>query len=177
MDASTQSPAPAPAPRPTVAWAPLGALFGVVCAAAIWLWAPIGVSTTYPRLVGALLRPLSAGYVAEHPMLVQIGSVVTPESVLVVGLLLGGFVTSRLWPRRAEVEPVHRAGEGPTRRALHAFLGGFLILFGARLAGGCTSGHILSGIIQLSLSGFLFAFGVFGAGIVTARLLARRGRS
>ncbi|WP_300643307.1 YeeE/YedE thiosulfate transporter family protein [uncultured Helicobacter sp.] len=27
-------------------------------------------------------------------------------------------------------------------------LGGFLLLYGARMAGGCTSGHMMSGIMQ-----------------------------
>jgi uncharacterized membrane protein YedE/YeeE len=36
-------------------------------------------------------------------------------------------------------------------------VGGFYLIFGARLAGGCTSGHILSGGMQLALSSLLFA--------------------
>jgi uncharacterized membrane protein YedE/YeeE len=48
-----------------------------------------------------------------------------------------------------------------------------LLIFGARLAGGCTSGHIISGITQLSLSGMVFAAGVFVSGIATAKLLKR----
>ncbi len=62
----------------------------------------------------------------------------------------------------------------PGRRYLTAFLGGFLILFGARLAGGCTSGHIISGITQLAASSFIFAAAVFGAGILTAKLIRPR---
>ena len=60
----------------------------------------------------------------------------------------------------------------PRRRYMDAFLGGFLIIFGARVAGGCTSGHIISGMTQLALSGFLFAAAVFGAGIITEKLRA-----
>ena len=54
-----------------------------------------------------------------------------------------------------------------------AFLGGAILLFGARLAGGCTSGHGISGTLQLALSGWIFFPVMFGAGIVTARLLFR----
>jgi uncharacterized membrane protein YedE/YeeE len=46
-------------------------------------------------------------------------------------------------------------------------------VFGARLAGGCTSGHIISGITQLSLSGMLFGAGVFMSGILTAKMIRR----
>ena len=46
-------------------------------------------------------------------------------------------------------------------------------MFGARLAGGCPSGHGLSGLSQLAVSGFLAAAGFFAGGIIMARLLYR----
>lgn len=49
------------------------------------------------------------------------------------------------------------------------FIGGFLLLFGARMADGCTSGHMFSGIMQGSVSGYIFAAAVFLAGIPMAR--------
>lgn len=51
---------------------------------------------------------------------------------------------------------------------LPAFLGGFLLLFGARMADGCTSGHMFSGIMQGSVSGYIFAASVFIVGIPVA---------
>lgn len=174
MTPSTPHPRPPAHGRP-IAWVRLGALFGLVSAVAIWLWGPIGVSTTYPRLIGALLRRIAPAYAAANPMLVKIGSVITPESILVVGLLIGGFLASRLTrTQRPPLEAVHGGKERPGQRYAQAFLGGFLIIFGARMAGGCTSGHIISGIIPLSMSGFVFAIGVFAAGIFTAKVLARR---
>ena len=58
-----------------------------------------------------------------------------------------------------------------TSRYVDAFAGGFLLLFGARLAGGCTSGHIISGMTQLAVSSTIFAAAVFGGGMGMARLL------
>ncbi len=55
------------------------------------------------------------------------------------------------------------------RNYLPPFIGGFLLLFGARMADGCTSGHMFSGIMQGSVSGFIFAAAVFLAGIPMAR--------
>lgn len=153
-------------------WAVLGALFGLVSAAAIALYGPIGVSGTYPRFIGAVLRRLAPAYAASNPYLVKMGSLVTTETMLVVGLLIGGFLAAALGRGRAPaLEPVHARETTAARRYVDAFAGGFLILFGARLAGGCTSGHIISGITQLSMSGLLFGAAVFGAGIVTAKLL------
>ena len=153
-------------------WAVLGALFGVLSATAIALYGPIGVSGTYPRLIGALLRRVTPDYAAANPYLVKMGSLLTPETMLVVGLLIGGFLASRLGgARAAPLEMVHARETTNRRRYVDAFLGGLLIIFGARLAGGCTSGHIISGITQLSVSGLLFGATVFGGGMFVARLL------
>ena len=43
----------------------------------------------------------------------------------------------------------------------------------ARMADSCTSGHMFSGIMQGSISGFIFAAAVFLAGIPTARYLGK----
>ena len=72
------------------------------------------------------------------------------------------------------IETVHARETTRARRDVDAFAGGFLILFGARLAGGCTSGHVLSGVSQLAISGMVFAAGVFASGIVVARSLYGR---
>jgi uncharacterized membrane protein YedE/YeeE len=162
-------------------WAVLGVLFGILSAVAIALYGPIGVSGTYPRFIGALLRRVDPGYAASNPYLIKMGSLITPETMLVVGLLIGGFLASRLGGAQAaapSVEVVHAGETTHGRRYVNAFLGGLLIIFGARLAGGCTSGHIISGITQLSVSGLLFAAAVFGGGMLTARLMgaAQGGR-
>jgi uncharacterized membrane protein YedE/YeeE len=101
------------------------------------------------------------------------GSLVTPETMLVVGLLIGGFLAARLGRATAvpTAEAVHARETSHGRRYVDAFLGGMLIIFGARLAGGCTSGHIISGITQLSVSGILFGAAVFGGGMLTARVI------
>jgi len=168
---------PLPARRVATAlppWAKLGIAFGLVSAAAIALYGPIGVSGTYPRFIGAVLRRVAPGYAAANPYLVKMGSLVTPETMLVVGLLIGGFLSSWLGRSRGPaIETVHAMETTRGRRYADAFVGGFLILFGARLAGGCTSGHIISGITQLAVSSLLFGAAVFASGMLTARLLKR----
>ena len=69
---------------------------------------------------------------------------------------------------------IARFGSDPGKRYLVAFFGGLLVLFGARLAGGCTSGHMMSGMMQTSLSGFLFAVGAFGAAVPVAIMIFGR---
>lgn len=168
---------PLPARRVATAlppWATLGIAFGLVSAAAIALYGPIGVSGTYPRFIGAVLRRLAPAYAASNPYLVKMGSLITPETMLVVGLLIGGFLSSWLGRSRGPaLEAVHARETTPARRYFDAFAGGFLILFGARLAGGCTSGHIISGVTQLAISSMIFAAAVFASGIITARVMKR----
>lgn len=157
------------------AWAMLGIVFGLVSAASIVLWGPIGVSGTYPRFVGAVLRLIDPAYAAANPYLVKMGELLKPETFLVIGLLIGGFVASRT-DKRAKapaMERVHAMETSSFARYRDAFLGGVLIVFGARLAGGCTSGHIISGITQLSLSGVVFGAAVFASGIFTAKLIRK----
>jgi uncharacterized membrane protein YedE/YeeE len=49
-----------------------------------------------------------------------------------------------------------------------AFLGGAMMLFGARLASGCTSGHGLSGLGLLSVTSFVAVPAMFAGGISLA---------
>lgn len=158
-------------------WARLGILFGLVSTASILLWGPIGVSGTYPRFIGAVLRAVTPAYASANPYLVKMGSVLTPETYLVVGLLIGGFLAAMLnREQKPALEMVHTGEKTTGARYRDAFIGGFLIVLGARIAGGCTSGHIISGITQLSVSSMIFAAGVFATGIVTAKLLKKGGR-
>ncbi|AXS80605.1 YeeE/YedE family protein [Dechloromonas sp. HYN0024] len=81
--------------------------------------------------------------------------------IYALGLLLGGavYVLAGL--------PVE-ASHIPAWKLL---LGGLLIGFGARLGGGCTSGHGICGMASLSLPSLVMVLTFLGTGIVTASLL------
>ena len=64
-----------------------------------------------------------------------------------------------------------RFGESVWLRLSVGFLGGGLMAFGARMAGGCTSGHGISGAMQLSVGSWIALLGFFVGGIATAMLL------
>ncbi len=160
---------------PKTPWVVYGILFGLLGAASIIIWGPIGVSGTYPRFIGAVLQLVDPAYAEANPYLKRMGSLFKPESFLVVGLLIGGFLGARLDREKApKCEMAHPGETSAAKRYRDAFIGGFLIVFGARIAGGCTSGHIISGITQLSVSGFIFAIGVFATGILSAKMLSGR---
>ncbi len=50
-------------------------------------------------------------------------------------------------------------------------VGGFLIGFGTRYAGGCTSGHAISGLSNLQLPSLVAVIGFFIGGLITTHFL------
>jgi uncharacterized membrane protein YedE/YeeE len=50
-------------------------------------------------------------------------------------------------------------------------VGGFLVGFGARYAGGCTSGHAISGLSNLQLPSLIAVIGFFIGGLLVTHLL------
>lgn len=50
-------------------------------------------------------------------------------------------------------------------------LGGFLVGFGARYAGGCTSGHAISGLSNLQIPSLIAVIGFFAGGLIMIHLL------
>ncbi len=50
-------------------------------------------------------------------------------------------------------------------------IGGFLVGFGARYAGGCTSGHAISGLSDLQLPSLIAVIGFFAGGLFMVHVL------
>lgn len=144
----------------------------------------LGTSTTFVNVVG-LIESLFArahveanAYLSDH-MIAK--PAIDWQMMLVVGLFIGAFVAAR-FGKSGEAERVPdlwrwRFGPSVGLRYAAAFLGGVLVLFGARLAGGCTSGHGISGSLQLAASSWTFFASFFAAGLVTAfALYGKEGR-
>ena len=66
-------------------------------------------------------------------------------------------------------------GDSIWLRAGIGFVGGLLMAFGARMAGGCTSGHGISGTMQLNVASWIAVICFFIGGVVVANLLFRVG--
>ncbi len=99
---------------------------------------------------------------------------------LIMGVFIGAFIANRTSKAEVpkEVIPemwIERFGNRPKLRFVHAFFGGFLLLLGSRLAGGCTSSLVISGMSQMAVSGIVFGIAVFAAGIPTALLIYGSG--
>lgn len=100
------------------------------------------------------------------------------QVALVGGIAIGAFLSMKLsGARRAAISPIWARALGsasPAKRYAVAFGGGFLMLLGARIADGCTSGHGISGMAQLSVGSTVAVAAMFAGGIATATLLMRR---
>jgi uncharacterized membrane protein YedE/YeeE len=75
---------------------------------------------------------------------------------------LDGFAPAALFSWRALGAPVG---------LVLVVLGGFLVGFGARWAGGCTSGHAISGIAALQVPSLLAVVGFFAGGLLVTHLV------
>lgn len=100
------------------------------------------------------------------------------QVAMVAGIALGAYLSARLsGTRRGGISPLWQRATGSAskpRRYAMAALGGFIMVFGARIADGCTSGHGVSGIAQLAIGSFVAVTAMFAAGILTATLLYKR---
>lgn len=177
------SPASFPLSLTAKAWSPYaaGIVIGLLQVPAFLLIeTALGASSSYVTVGGALaglIDPsiLSIDYVAKH---VAATAKNWWQVALVAGVALGAFFSMKLsGARRQSVSPVWTRATGSAsrpRRFTLAFGAGFLMLFGARLADGCTSGHGLSGVAQLSVGSSVAVAAMFAGGILAANLLLRR---
>ena len=142
---------------------------------------PIGITTAFEYTAG-LTEKAAAPELAEPYLQAKEKDGKTPkidwEWMLVVGVFAGAWLSARMGDDRTErsVPPLWEWRFGPSapKRLAAAFFGGALMMFGARLAQGCTSGHGISGALQLALSSWIFVILLFAAGTVVTFLLYGR---
>mmetsp|Transcript_10936 Transcript_10936/g.12497 ORF Transcript_10936/g.12497 Transcript_10936/m.12497 type:complete len:398 (+) Transcript_10936:165-1358(+) len=85
-----------------------------------------------------------------------------------IGAIIGSYISSTLFPTPTLSS---QALQFQRSAGLSDFIGGFLLLVGARIGGGCTSGHGLSGIGLISTSSVVSVASMFLGGMATRALL------
>ena len=129
---------------------------------------PIGASTAFPYAADLLTGT------TENSYFEKIKNSGNWQVIFLTGALLAGFIISVV-KKEFKWVLIHSnwerfKGSSKTKRILWSFIGGFVLIFGARMAGGCTSGHILSGGMQLAASSMLFAVFTFAGLLITGKL-------
>lgn len=168
-----------------ISWKAAGIALGLLLVLATALVQPLGVSTQFVVTDAIVVHEVSPGFAEGNEYLSKYGEKenwgIGYGWMLVFGMLVGGGVTARALRKRqpdadkGSMPALWESAFGPSRikRYLASFAGGFLLLFGARLAGGCTSGHMISGISQLALSSLIFGVVTFSVAILVAKLMYR----
>jgi len=140
---------------------------------------PLGISTALSSASSVCALPVlgsdgvaNNAYWAKNPLKWNGGI------LFLIGTFFGSLL-SVLVSRTFRLEKVpttwsQQFGGSTAKRLVAAFIGGVIIMFGARMAGGCTSGHGISGSLQLALSSWTFFLTMFASGIVTALILFRK---
>jgi hypothetical protein len=160
-------------------WSPLAVGIGIGLLS--WLsflisGKPIATSTTFARVGGMIEEAVTGENAEKKPYYKKIKLEVNWQLMLVVGVVLGSFLSAiisgdfqvgvwvpSLW--------ASAFGDNALLRVIVAFAGGIILGFGSRFAGGCTSGHGISGTLQLAVSSWISAIFFFVGGIITAHII------
>ena len=164
---------------------------------AILLVKPIGVSTQFSVLSGIVHSTVDSDVIVEDSsretgyrssnayydksegkLAKAIKNPLNYDFIFVLSIPVGGYLGYLLFSRKKKAEEeddddvescsLDDNKKGFIGKYALSFIGGFLLLFGARMADGCTSGHMMSGMMQGSISGYVFAISVFATAIPTA---------
>ena len=161
-----------------VQWSPYAVGIGIgILSWLTWLISkkPIGCSTSFARTAGMIEKLIRGKQVADKPYYQEVKPAVDWQWMLVAGMVVGALISSLLsgdfgW-QWIPAQWAAAFGTNALLRVVVALLGGILLGFGARWAGGCTSGHGISGTMQLAISSWISAICFFVGGIIMAQLL------
>ncbi len=165
---------------PGPAWSPylVGAGIGVLAWITFYFSdKPIGASSFYASMAGLIGKLVAPGRTESLSYFKENRPRVNWEFLFMAAAVLGaaaaawpsGEQTNRWIPEMWDA----RFGDSIALRGAFAFAGGVLMAFGARLAGGCTSGHGISGTLQLNVASWIAVVCFFIGGAFVAALLFR----
>ncbi len=159
-------------------WSPYLAGAGIgllICLTFLLSDRPLGASTAFAKLGGMIAGLFSRRRVESMEYYERVTPNVDWQFLILPGVVIGGLVAALLSgtfsPEFVPTFWATRFGENGVIRLVAALAGGILLGFGARWAGGCTSGHGISGNLQLSIASMLASAGFFIGGILVALVL------
>lgn len=161
------------------AWSPYlaGAAIGLLSMLTFYFSnKPLGASTAYARVAGLVGQAVAPRHTRSLPFYCEKKEPqVDWQVMLVTGVIGGSFLAAwtggELTGRWLPPMWVAHFGGSIWLRLVVAFAGGVLMALGARVAGGCTSGHGISGALQLSVGSWIALAGFFVGGVATAMTL------
>jgi len=161
------------------AWSPyiVGALIGLlVCLTMYFSDRPVGASSAYATLAGLLGKTIAPAHTQKLDYYQENPPKISWELFFVLSIVVGSFLaaftggefslrgTPLFWI-------AHYGTDHQGKYILISFVGGLLMAFGSRMAGGCTSGHGISGTSQLGVSSWIAVLCFFIGGVLAIRLI------
>lgn len=161
--------------RAPLHWLFGGLLVGAVLLIAEWVQGPIELSHDFVAADASGLRFVAPIYVNDHPLIKteearRLGFGAWLGMGIVAGAAGAAWLTGRWRLRHTSAWWSMNHGKSIGKRYAFVFLGGVLVMLGARLAHGCTSGQLLGGWAQLSTSAVPFTFSMIVFAMIAARL-------
>lgn len=166
-------------PRPFASPYVAGVLLGLTLFASFFVTGRgLGASGPMNRFTAWLYERVSPGLAHSFKYYAEFfpgtgSSILLDYSVFsLLGVFVGGYTSAALG-RRSRLAIEKGPHIGVRGRLGLAFLGGFIMAQGARIARGCTSGQVLTGSANLAI-GSLVMFACFFAGGYLAAYLGRK---
>lgn len=177
-------------------WLPKAFLLGLVFFLAALIMKPIGVSTQFSMFSGLVHSKIDTQIIQESEnasgqwtssnayyakskgsLIKSMQNPINYDFIFVLAIPAGAYLASTFKKRDDEYEAQQalekQSSVSPLKHFLTGAVGGALILYGSRMADGCTSGHMMAGMSQSSVSGYVFAVAVFAAAIPTALIVKK----
>jgi uncharacterized membrane protein YedE/YeeE len=163
-----------------VTWSPY--VVGIAIGVLSWLSflilrKPLSCSTSFASTSGMIERLFRGKKVEQKAYYQKVKLTIDWQWMFVLGIVFGSLVSALLsgdfkliWTPELWSSSF---GDTPIFRVFIAMIGGIFLGFGARWADGCTSGHGISGTLQLTISSWISAIFFFIGGIITALLVFR----
>lgn len=160
-------------------WSPYvaGSLIGLlVCLTLYFSDEPVGASSVYATVAGFIGNIIAPNHTKKLEYYKENPPKVNWEFVFVLAAILGSAIAA-LHGREFSIKGLPEMWT--QKYGSHSwilftslsFLGGVLMAFGSRLAGGCTSGHGISGTAQLSVSSWISVICFFIGGVLAIHLI------
>ncbi len=162
-------------------WSPqgAGALIGLTQLLSIALREQsLGMSTSLVGVCAPIAWPLvKLGIIPRDSEVACALNKALPRIIYVLGAIGGAYLSANVGstfgtaPGLISNVPLPFASRLFSSPQMQAFIGGMFIWLGARIGGGCTSGHGISGFTYLRKTSILAVPCMFGAGIISMLLL------
>lgn len=151
-----------------------GVLIGISQVTAVLLTRhAIGVSTVYEDTSRWLIGLYTTTTKRSHGWTPSAYAILTPATAFATGLMLAAAFGRLTLP--SVLVSAASSSKADTLRILEAVFGGAIMVLGARIAGGCTSGHGISGLAMFSSSSLVTTAAMFASRLIISKF--QRGLS